>query len=256
LAKNYLFFLLFLLLIFSCNRKEIVPNYGEFSLGDMTLNYRILYPKNFDSSKIYPLKLFLHGIGERGDNNESQLTYVDEVFFNSKSYENYPSIVVFPQAPITDNWSSVIWDGNKLSFPEDDPPTNSLKLVIKLMDSLTNENYADKNRIYLSGLSNGGMGSFELLKHRPNMFASAVIICGGGNPVWAKEFAKSTPVWIAHGSNDQVVNPNFSLKMVEAIINEGGSPKVTFFENVYHNSWDYVFSDAEYLKWMYSRSKN
>ena len=118
------------------------------------------------------------------------------------------------------------------------------------------ENYADKNRIYLSGLSNGGMGSFELLKHRPNMFASAVIICGGGNPAWAKEFAKSTSVWIAHGSNDQVVNPNFSLKMAEAIINEGGSPKVTFFENVYHNSWDYVFSDSEYLKWMYSRSKN
>ena len=72
----------------------------------------------------------------------------------------------------------------------------------------------------------------------------------------AKEFAKSTPVWIAHGSKDQVVKPNFSLKMVEAIINEGGSPKVTFFENVYHNSWDYIFSDDEYLKWMYSRSKN
>ena len=98
------------------------------------------------------------------------------------------------------------------------------------MDSLANESYADIKRVYLSGLSNGGMGSFELLKHRPNMFASAVIICGGGNPVWAKEFAKSTPVWIAHGSNDQVVNPNFSLKMVDAIINEGGSPKVTFLK--------------------------
>jgi predicted peptidase len=247
---------LFLILFYSCNNKILIPDYEKFVSGDKELAYRILYPHKFDKSKKYPIKLFLHGIGERGNNNESQLTYVDKVFLNKKNLEDYPSIIVFPQAPLSDNWSSVTLDGNKLSFSEDNPPTNSLKLVIKLMDSLTNENYADRNRIYLSGLSNGGMGSFELLKHRPNMFASAVIICGGGNPVWAKEFAKSTPVWIAHGSNDQVVKPDFSLKMVESIINEGGSPKVTFFENVHHNSWDYVFSDDEYLKWMYSHSRN
>ena len=246
----------FILLCYSCNNQLLIPDYEKFVSGDKKLAYRILYPEKFDKSKKYPIKLFLHGIGERGNDNESQLTYVDKVFLNKKNFKDYPSIVVFPQAPLTDNWSSVIRDGNTLSFPENDPPTNSLNLVIKLMDSLTNESYADRKRIYLSGLSNGGMGSFELLKHRPNMFASAVIICGGGNPVWAKEFAKSTPVWIAHGSNDQVVKPDFSLKMVEAIINDGGSPKVTFFENVHHNSWDYVFSDAEYLKWMYSLSKN
>jgi predicted peptidase len=246
----------FILLCYSCNNQLLIPDYEKFVSGDKKLAYRILYPQKFDKSKKYPIKLFLHGIRERGNDNESQLTYVDKVFLNKKNFKDYPSIVVFPQAPLTDNWSSVIRDGNTLSFPENDPPTNSLNLVIKLMDSLTNESYADRKRIYLSGLSNGGMGSFELLKHRPNMFASAVIICGGGNPTWAKEFAKSTPVWIAHGSNDQVVKPDFSLKMVEAIINEGGSPKVTFFENVYHNSWDYVFSDAEYLKWMYSLSKN
>ncbi len=249
-------FIFFTLLFYSCNNQILIPDYEKFVYGNKELAYRILYPQKFDKSKKYPIKLFLHGIGERGNDNESQLTYVDKVFLNKKNFKDYPSIVVFPQAPLTDNWSSFIRDGNTLSFPENDPPTNSLNLVIKLMDSLTNESYADRKRIYLSGLSNGGMGSFELLKHRPNMFASAVIICGGGNPVWAKEFAKSTPVWIAHGSNDQVVKPDFSLKMVEAIINEGGSPKVTFFENVYHNSWDYVFSDAEYLKWMYSLSKN
>ena len=247
---------LFILLFISCNNQLLIPENEKFVYGDKELAYRILYPQKFDKSKKYPIKLFLHGIGERGNDNESQLTYVDKVFLNKKNYKHYPSIVVFPQAPLTDNWSSVIRDGNTLSFPENDPPSNSLNLVIKLMDSLTNESYADRNRIYLSGLSNGGMGSFELLKHRPNMFASAVIICGGGNPVWAKEFAKSTPVWIAHGSNDQVVKPDFSLKMVDAIINEGGSPKVTFFENVHHNSWDYIFDDDEYLKWMYSRSKN
>ena len=256
MIKYYLFFSLSIFFFFSCANKEIIPNYEKFVVGDKKLNYRILYPKNFDSSKIYPFKLFLHGIGERGNDNESQLTYVDKVFLNPKSYQNFSSIVVFPQAPMNDNWSTVMRDNNKLFFPENEPPTSSLNLVIKLMDSLTNENYVDRNRIYLSGLSNGGMGSFELLKHRPNMFASAVIICGGGNPQWAKKFAKSTPVWIVHGSNDQDVNPYFSLKMAEAIIHEGGSPKVTFFENVYHNSWDFVFSDEEYLKWVYLHTRN
>ena len=256
MIKDYLFYSLSILFLFSCTNKEITPNYEEFVVGDRKLNYRILYPKNFDSSKIYPIKLFLHGSGERGNNNESQLTYVDKVFLNPKFHQNFPSIVVFPQAPMTDNWSSSFRKNNKLSFPENEPPTNSLNMVMKLMDSLTNENYADRNRIYLSGLSNGGMGSFELLKHRPNMFASAVIICGGGNPQWAKKFAKSTPVWIVHGSNDQVVNPDFSLKMAAAIIYEGGSPKVTFFENVHHNSWDYVFGDEEYLKWTFRHTRN
>ena len=237
---------------------EIIPKYQKFTSSEGTLNYRILFPKNFDNLKNYPLHIFLHGIGERGDDNELQLKYVDKVFLNKKNYEDYPAIIIFPQAPLNDNWSSRILTENKVrqSFPENNSPTKSLQLVMKLMDSLVNENYIDDKKIYLSGLSNGGMGSFELLKHRPNMFASAVIICGGGNPSWAKEFAKSTQVWIAHGSRDQVVYPDFSLKMAAAIISEGGNPKVTLYEDVYHDSWNNVFEDPEYLNWIYSHSKN
>ena len=142
------------------------------------------------------------------------------------------------------------------SFLETSSPTNSLSLVIKLMDSIVNEKHVNNKRVYLSGLSNGGMGSFELLKNRPNMFASAVIICGGGNPLWAKEFAKSTPVWIAHGSDDVTVRPSLSLNMADAIIKYGGSPKLTLYENVAHDSWNNVFKDPEYLEWIYSYSKN
>ena len=248
------------LFFFNCSfsQKKIIPDYEKFSSIEGTLNYRILYPNNFDSSNKYPLHIFLHGIGERGSDNELQLTYVDKVFLNQKNYENYPAIVVFPQSPLNDNWSSRILTGNIKSqvFPENEKPTNSLKLVMKLMDSLVNETYVNNNKVYLSGLSNGAMGSFELLKHRPNMFASAVLICGGGNPLWAKEFAKSTPVWIAHGSKDKVVHPDFSLKMTEAIIREGGSPKLTLYENVYHDSWNNVFDDPGFLKWIYSHSRN
>ena len=116
--------------------------------------------------------------------------------------------------------------------------------------------FIDNKRIYLSGLSNGAMGSFELLKNRPNMFASAVLICGGGNPRWAKDFAKTTPVWVAHGSDDDVVFPELSINMVKAVIEYGGSPKFTLYENVNHGSWFNVFNDPNYLKWMFSFTKN
>ena len=96
MIKDYLFYSLSILFFFSCTNKEITPNYEEFVVGDRKLNYRILYPKNFDSSKIYPVKLFLHGIGERGDNNESQLTYVDKVFLNPKLSSKNPAHCSFP----------------------------------------------------------------------------------------------------------------------------------------------------------------
>ena len=247
-----------ILIIFSCKKVEISPKFESFNSKDRSLNYRILYPKNFDKNKTYPLTLFLHGIAERGNDNEMQLTYIDKVFLNPENYNNYQSVVIFPQAPLDDNWSSRLLTENEIRqvFPENEKPTKSLQLVIKLMDSLVKEDFVDHKRVYLSGLSNGAMGSFELLKNRPNMFASAVLICGGGNPIWAEDFAKNTPVWVAHGSDDNVVFPELSINMVNAIIKNGGSPKFTLYENVNHESWFNVFDDPNYLKWMFSFTKN
>ena len=257
---NKIFLLIFLsLFIFSCNNEIIKPNYEKYKSEIGELNYRILFPKDFDRNKAYPFTIFLHGIGERGNDNELQLKYIEKVFLNPKKYNDYPSVVIFPQAPLNDNWSSRIMVENqeiRQVFPIDSKPTKSLQMVMRLIDSISEENYIDKKRIYLSGLSNGAMGSFELLKYRPDMFASAVLICGGGDPDWAKEFAKSTPIWIVHGSNDDIVHPSFSLEMAESVIKEGGSPKLTLYENVGHDSWFNVFSDPDYLKWMFSYIKN
>ena len=246
------------LLFFSCVEPKISPNYEKFVSEIGELNYRILYPKGFVESKSYPLTLFLHGIGERGDDNNLQLKYVDKVFLDPKNYNEFPSVVIFPQAPLSDNWSSRILTDNKIRhvFPKDAEPTNSLKLVIQLMDSLSQKNFIDNKRVYLTGLSNGAMGSFEMLYNRPEMFASAVLICGGGDPVWANKFAKSTPVWIAHGAKDKDVYPILSLKMVEAVIGEGGSPKFTLYEDVFHDSWINVFNDPKFLDWIFSHTKN
>ena len=256
--REFYVYLIISITIVSCVKNEIIPEYAEFNFNESRLKYRILYPKNFDKKKSYPLTLFLHGIAERGDDNELQLKYVDSVFLNQNNYQNYESVIIFPQAPLDDNWSSRIMTQNEIRqvFPEKEKPTKSLQLVIKLMDSLVKEDFIDNKRVYLTGLSNGAMGSFELLKNRPNMFASAVLICGGGNPAWAKEFAKTTSVWVAHGSDDDVVFPELSINMVKAIIKHGGSPKFTLYENVNHESWFNVFDNPNYLKWMFSFTKN
>ena len=258
MLKNLHVFIAVFILIISCKQNKIVPKYSKFKSEDSLLNFRILYPKNFDKNKSYPLTLFLHGIAERGNDNKLQLKYVDKVFLNHYNYKNYESVVIFPQAPLNDNWSSRLLTNDEIKqvYPENEKPTKSLQLVIKLMDSLVKEDFIDSKRVYLSGLSNGAMGSFELLKNKPNMFASAVLICGGGNPTWAKDFAKTTPVWVAHGSDDDIVYPELSINMVKAIIKYGGSPKFTLYENVKHESWYNVFNDPNYLKWMFSFTKN
>ena len=87
--REFYVYLIISITIVSCAKNEIIPKYAEFNFNESRLNYRILYPKNFDKKKSYPLTLFLHGIGERGDDNKLQLTYVDKVFLNPKTYQNF-----------------------------------------------------------------------------------------------------------------------------------------------------------------------
>ena len=101
----------------------------------------------------------------------------------------------------------------------------------------------------------GGMGTFSILSQRPEMFAAATPICGDGDPNSVKSFAKKVPIWIFHGALDRVVNPNRSLIMAQAIIEENGSPRVTIYENVYHDSWNNAFDEKDFLSWIHSKSK-
>ena len=253
-----LFFTFFVChLIFS--QDESVFQYKQFIDGQDTLNYRLLIPKGFKENKKYPLHLFLHGYGERGGDNKKQLTYIDGLFTNKKNRNQYQSFGVFPQFPDGDSWTNRekvrSIKGMYYKFFENKESTKSLSLVMKLMDSLVQTENANTKRIYITGLSNGGMGTFEMLYRRPNMFAAATPICGGAHPKTAKLYAKKTPLWIFHGSKDDVVHPLYSVKMVEAIIIAGGNPKFTLYDNVNHDSWLNAFEDKDFFKWIYSQKK-
>ena len=252
--------LIFFVFNISISQNESIFLHKQFVDGKDTLNYRLLIPKKIKKKGKYPLHLFLHGIGERGNDNKQQLKYVGGLFINQRNRNYYKSYGVFPQCPDDDSWSTrkIIEskDGMRHKFYDNKKPTRALGLVMKLMDSLTNLNNVNKNRIYISGLSNGGMGTFEMLYRKPNMFAAGVPICGGANPKTAKIFAKKTPVWIFHGAKDDVVHPLYSGSVFEAIIKAGGKPKFTLYDNVNHDSWINAFNEKDFFKWIYSQKKN
>lgn len=237
---------------FSTFKKEILIE------GTDTLKYRILYPENFDASKKYPIVLFLHGRGESGNDNEKQLTHGAKMFLTAEFRKNHPSIVVFPQCAENSYWANVeietINTKRFFNFLKGGAPTKSMSLVLKLTDQLTKQAYADQNRIYVGGLSMGGMGTFEILRRKPKTFAAAFAICGGDNILNAKKY-KNVPLWIFHGGMDDVVNPQLSYSIYKELIKLGHEPKFTIYPNANHNSWDSTFAEPGLLPWVFDQHK-
>lgn len=233
-------------------KKEIFIQDGD------TLQYRILYPDNFSEDKKYPVVLFLHGAGERGNDNEAQLIHGGELFLGKNN--DFPSIVIFPQAPRSDFWAKVKIDTvegkREFRFNYSGEPSRSLGAVIALMDSISSRNYIDENRVYVGGLSMGAMGTFELLARRPQMFAAAFAICGGADPEVIKKYREDLNIWIFHGEKDNVVSPEFSKMMAREINSAGGNAKLSLYPEANHNSWDPAFAEPYLLPWLFSHSKN
>ena len=225
-----------------------------------TLPYRILLPDNYDPENKYPLVIFLHGSGERGNDNEKQLVHGAELFLRDSIRKKYPAIVVFPQCSISSYWSDVNIVSNEASgkrtfeYLTNSKPTVAMNLLLNLLDDLRRKYSIQKKKIYISGLSMGGMGTFEIVRREPNLFAAAMPICGGANPATAKNLLK-TKWWIFHGEKDDVVNPQLSKDMAVAILNEGGSAKLTLYPNANHNSWDSAFAESNFMQWMFSNHK-
>jgi predicted peptidase len=221
-----------------------------------SLNYRILYPTDFDESIKYPLVVFLHGMGERGSDNFAQLTHGSKLF--SDSIQQYPAIVIFPQCPDTDFWADLPMlrqEGSSCATTNVDPPLHTaLDLVMDLMDEFIAKDFIDDERVYVSGLSMGGFGVWELLWRMPEKIAAAIPICGGG--VNGKAAAMiNVPIWAIHGVKDEVVPPYLSEMMIFAVQAAGGSARLSLYPDVNHNSWDPAFAEREFLSWLFSKRR-
>lgn len=260
---RYVATLLILLSSFTATAQADLEAYErrQFIKGNDTLPYRILYPEDYNPNQTYPLILVLHGAGERGRNNEAQLVHGARMFLRPEYRQQFPAIVVFPQCPPEDYWSNVniVYSPDSSSrtfnFRKGGKPTKALKTVMALIKELEKSGSTDKSRMYLGGLSMGGMGTFELLRRKPDTFAAAFPICGGGHPAGAKKYAKKVNLWVFHGEEDSVVPVEKSTVMVEAIRQAGGEVKYTMYPGVNHNSWDYAFAEPELLPWLFSNHK-
>ena len=224
-----------------------------------TLPYRILIPENYNSQSPFPLLLFLHGAGERGSDNKSQLVHGSFLFKSEDFRNNYPTIVVFPQCPEKSSWANVkrnydMLNGKKFDFFKEISENKQLIMVEKLLDFIEKKYSIDPTRRYVGGLSIGGMGTFELVARNPDYFAAAFPICGGGNPDWS-DLLKTTPFWIFHGEDDGVVSVDFSRKMYEALGKEKASVRLTIYPEVNHNSWDNAFAEPDLMHWLFSNKR-
>ena len=180
--------------------------------GDSLL-YQQLQPNAIEANTKYPLILFLHGAGERGNDNEAQLQHGANMFTNPVNQEKHPTFALFPQCPTNSFWAPINSSGIKDEsfFPFDTFMTPILQAVKELLDNFIKNNHIDPNRIYIMGLSMGGMGTFDMVCRFPDLFAAAIPICGGVNTQRLQEIETSTAFRIYHGDADPVVPVQFSL---------------------------------------------
>ena len=225
-----------------------------------TLPYRILFPENFDPGKKYPLVLFLHGAGERGSDNFSQLTHGGKLILNEENRSKFPAIVVFPQCPKESYWSNVefVTDSSgrrrEFKFQKGGKPTKAMSALLGLTDRLAEKPFVDPERVYVGGLSMGAMGTFEILRRKPDFFAAAFAICGGDNPKNVKKY-KHVPLWVFHGDADAIVPISLSENVVAALQHKKADVKYTVYPGVNHNSWDNAFAESQLLPWLFSNRK-
>ncbi|HXQ38768.1 MAG TPA: prolyl oligopeptidase family serine peptidase [Anaerolineales bacterium] len=213
-----------------------------------TMPYRLYVPENYDRQKRYPLVLYLHGGGGRGDDNRKQIeggnSYIVDLLIAHSTQAKNPSIVVVPQAP------DVGWVGYDTITP-----TSYLSLALELIKDLESSYSIDANRRYVLGQSMGGLGTFAILTMQPKMFAAAVSVCGGGDESRAAQIAH-IPIWAFHGEVDQAVRVERSRNMIAALTKAGGKPKYTEYKAEGHVIWTRVVTEPELLPWLFSQKRS
>jgi predicted peptidase len=202
------------------------------------IEYLLYLPDDYDEKDKLPLMLFLHGRGE-SNGPLSLVAKWGPPRFVARG-DTMPYVMVSPQCPKTDNWTS---------------STQQQKLI-ELLDSVVESLKVDKDRIYLTGLSMGGFGSWKLAASHPKRFAAVAPICGGTSGKHA-ESLKDVPIWAFHGDNDRVVPIKRTIDIVDAIKAAGGtSVRFTTLEGIGHNSWSSAYATPDLYRWMNKQRLN
>lgn len=248
-------------MMLSCQHPQIRGTNGEFvdreiSVDGSVHRYQVFVPSRAAGGRQPPVVLFLHGSGERGDDNRKQAAVGLGPYVKGRM-TTFPAIVVFPQSP-----ENASWDGA------------TARMALAALDAATHEFHGDPDRTYLTGMSRGGYGVFELALMQPTRFAALVPVCGGVTAprpasdlhVLAVEdstdpFAAvanrlaSVPVWLFHGARDDVVAPAQSRRMYAALQAAGADVRYTEFPDANHNAWDPTYATPELWEWLFAQRR-
>jgi predicted peptidase len=201
----------------------------------VSLNYLLYLPPDYEAQESWPLILFLHGRGERGDDLE--LVKKHGLPKKLDSGESLPFVIISPQCPAGSYW------------------TEELDALNALLDDVLASLKVDARRVYLTGLSMGGSGTWYLAARYPQRFAAIVPICGVGNRIAAQERLQTMPVWVFHGDADPIVPISQSQMMVEALQSVGGNVRFTIYPGVEHDSWTAAYNTPELYDWLLRHSR-
>jgi predicted peptidase len=196
------------------------------------LGYLLYLPKDYEQKPAWPLMLFLHGAGERGTDLEVVKKHGPPKLIAAG--KNFPMIVVSPQCPKDKGWE-----------PHE---------LVALLDEISGKYKVDADRVYVTGLSMGGFGSWRLAAYAPQRLAAIAPICGGGETFWTRNFVH-LPVWAFHGAKDTGVPLERSEKMIDALKKQGGSPKLTVYPEAGHDSWTETYDNPAFYEWLLAQKR-
>lgn len=230
-------------------KETLITSSGE------TLNYRKLIPAEIKTGEKYPLVIFLHGAGERGSDNSKQLVLGADLF--AKNRDTYPAFVLFPQCPTKYFWpfntAPASYDAS--TFPVDYPVSEVIKQVKELIDQYTAMDVIDIDRIYIAGLSMGGMGTFDIVCRYPDLFAAAIPICGGINVNRLTSEVTNVYWRIFHGDADVDVPVQNSRTAYNKLSALGAEVEYIEEAGVAHDVWNNAFVREDFLSWLFSKTK-
>jgi predicted peptidase len=198
----------------------------------LELNYLLYVPTDYEKQESWPLLIFLHGGGERGDDLELVKFHGPPKLIAAG--KEFPFIVASPQCRKGRWWQ----------------PTE----LVALIDELSGKFKIDQDRVYVTGLSMGGIGSWELAGHAPDRIAAIAPICGGGETHWTRSMGKM-PVWAFHGAKDKSVPIERMQTMIDALKKNGSEPKFTIYPEAEHDSWTETYNNPALYEWLLSQRR-
>lgn len=241
--------------VFSYAQTFSSKSHANANIANYSMPYRLFVPTGYNANTSYPLVLFLHGAGERGTDNNSHLesSRGAKLWAETANQASYPCFVLAPQCPSDKQWVNTNWSSGSYSI-NNVPMSTELKMVKDIIEKLQIEYNIDASRLFITGLSMGGYGTWDFILRYPEMFKAAIPICGAGDPSKAS-LISTVPLRVFHSSDDGVVPVSGSRDMVNAINALGPNTRSKFYTeytNQGHFSWTNAYNTADLVSWLFT----